>query len=126
MFGYGVMFWLVRFVPELRLGFRMNNLWDKQTRERYGVGVHTEKYYELHREWVRSIVPKERLLEFQASDGWEPLARFSGREVPDGDFPHTNDSKATNGLIMSFVIYGVGVWVGVLICVWLIARGLMM
>jgi membrane protein YqaA with SNARE-associated domain len=125
VFGRGAMYWLGYFVPELRMAFALNNLWDEQTRERYGVGVHTEEYYRLHFEWVRSVVPKERVLEFQASDGWAPLAGFLGREKPEGDFPRMNDSKSTNGIIMSFLIYGVGVWVGVLVVVVLIVRGLM-
>lgn len=108
------------------MAFMLSNLWEENTREKFGVGVHTGEYYRLHNEWVRSVVPQEKLLEFQASDGWELLARFLGKEKPDRKFPRMNDSKATNGLIMSFVINGVGVWVGILVAMVLLVKSLMM
>lgn len=121
VFGRGVMYWLTYFVPEMNFGFRMNNLWEAQTRERHGVDVRTEEFYRLHCEHIRSVVPKERLLEFQASDGWEPLAKFLEKPVPEGRFPHRNDAKAANQLIKSFLVYGVGVWIAVLVCGWIAA-----
>ena len=48
-------------------------------------------YHELHEE-VRRLVPKERRLEFQLGDGWEPLCKFLGKDVPDKPFPHVNDT----------------------------------
>ena len=41
---------------------------------------------------VRGLVPKERLLEWTAKDGWEPLCKFLGKDIPDQPFPHTNAS----------------------------------
>ena len=49
-----------------------------------------------HNLYVQSIVPKENLLVWQVSDGWEPLCKFLGKEVPEGPIPHDNktgDSK---------------------------------
>lgn len=42
---------------------------------------------------VRDVVPKENLLEFHPSQGWEPLCQFLGVEVPDGEYPHSNDGE---------------------------------
>ncbi|MEX2525620.1 MAG: sulfotransferase [Gammaproteobacteria bacterium] len=39
---------------------------------------------------VRRGVPPERLLEWRAGDGWEPLCRALGLPVPDEPFPHAN------------------------------------
>lgn len=39
---------------------------------------------------IRGLVPKERLLEWSAEDGWEPLCKFLGKEVPGIPFPHVN------------------------------------
>jgi hypothetical protein len=50
--------------------------------------------YEEHNAMVRSLVPEERLLEYQPRSGWEPLCNFLGHEVPDCEFPRVNDSKA--------------------------------
>jgi hypothetical protein len=38
-------------------------------------------------------VPSDRLLVWQASDGWEPLCEFLGAEVPDAPFPRLNDAS---------------------------------
>ncbi|KXT01997.1 hypothetical protein AC578_6530 [Pseudocercospora eumusae] len=40
--------------------------------------------YEEHNALIRGLVPKERLLEFHVSKGWEPLCEFLGKPVPEG------------------------------------------
>lgn len=54
-----------------------------------------KKYYVRHYEHVRSKVPAERLLEFESKDGWEPLCKFLGKDVPEGKYPRVNDAKDT-------------------------------
>lgn len=125
VFGHGIAYYLSYFVPEMHFGFTMNNLWDTQTNSRYGFGVRTVEHYVAHNDYIRATVPKERLLDFQAADGWEPLCRFLGKEVPEGTFPHRNDAKAANQLISSFLIYGVGLWIVVLICGWVGIMGVL-
>lgn len=49
--------------------------------------------YERHVAHVRATVPRERLIEWQPGDGWEPLARALGVAVPDEPFPHTNTTE---------------------------------
>ncbi|MDF5758258.1 sulfotransferase family protein [Spongiactinospora sp. TRM90649] len=44
-----------------------------------------------HIETVRRSLPADRLLIFEARQGWEPLCDFLGAEVPDEPFPHLND-----------------------------------
>ncbi|KAM5350116.1 hypothetical protein ACJ41O_006621 [Fusarium nematophilum] len=48
--------------------------------------------YVRHYKYVREMVPADQLLDFKLSDGWEPLCRFLGKEVPDVPFPHVNDA----------------------------------
>jgi Sulfotransferase domain len=50
--------------------------------------------YELHNARVRASVPADRLVEWQPEDGWEPLCRALGVEVPDTPFPHVNTRAA--------------------------------
>lgn len=50
-----------------------------------------EKGFETHVESVKAAIPPERLLVFQAKNGWDPLCRFLGVPVPDGPYPRTND-----------------------------------
>lgn len=53
---------------------------------------HCKKVYvDIHEE-VRRIVPKDRLLEFRLTQGWEPLCKFLGKEIPKTTFPHLNES----------------------------------
>ncbi|ORY19024.1 NAD dependent epimerase/dehydratase [Clohesyomyces aquaticus] len=53
-----------------------------------------ETYVE-HYSRVRSMVPKERLLEFRSQDGWAPLCDFLGKEVPGEAYPRVNDAQYT-------------------------------
>jgi hypothetical protein len=54
--------------------------------------VHAHKVWAAHHDEVRAHVPAERLLEYRLGEGWEPLADFLGKPVPDEPFPHHNDS----------------------------------
>lgn len=52
----------------------------------------SKQEYRKHYALVRSLAPKERLLEFKLSDGWVPLCEFLGKEIPEEPFPHVNES----------------------------------
>jgi Sulfotransferase domain len=57
--------------------------------------------YERHVEAVRRAIPAERLVEWRAGDGWQPLADALGVAVPDEPFPRTNSTaefRAASGL----------------------------
>jgi hypothetical protein len=47
-------------------------------------------YFKRHDAAVRAAVPKDRLLVFEAVQGWEPLCGFLGVPVPDTPFPREN------------------------------------
>jgi hypothetical protein len=49
-----------------------------------------EAAYERHNAEVRATIPPERLLEWQVTDGWEPLCDRLGVPVPAEPFPHVN------------------------------------
>lgn len=46
--------------------------------------------YERHLAEVRATIPAHRLLEWQPSDGWEPLCAALDLPIPDEPFPHEN------------------------------------
>ena len=48
------------------------------------------KRYRMHNHRVKSIVPPEKLLVFNAKQGWKPLCDFLGCEIPSSAFPHEN------------------------------------
>ena len=45
-----------------------------------------------HNDEVKRNVPSERLLVWSVTEGWGPLCEFLELPVPDGPFPHLNDS----------------------------------
>jgi hypothetical protein len=49
--------------------------------------------FEAHNERVRKSVPSDRLLEWRASDGWEPLCAALGVSVPEEPFPRANSRE---------------------------------
>eukprot|EP00659_Diplonema_papillatum_P015014 gene15014-22918_t len=57
--------------------------------------------YEGRVKEVMAKVPKNRLLVFNAKQGWKPLCEFLGKPVPDHPFPNTNDTKALNAVFAS-------------------------
>jgi hypothetical protein len=46
--------------------------------------------YERHNDEVRRAIPSDRLLEFRATQGWEPICRRLSLPVPNEPFPWTN------------------------------------
>ncbi|KAJ7485329.1 P-loop containing nucleoside triphosphate hydrolase protein [Mycena latifolia] len=52
--------------------------------------------FAAHYEEVRRLVPKDRLLEFDVKEGWEPLVAFLGKEAPETAFPRVNDTEQYN------------------------------
>ncbi|KAF2461469.1 P-loop containing nucleoside triphosphate hydrolase protein [Lineolata rhizophorae] len=56
-----------------------------------------------HYDNIRKATPPERLLDYNVSQGWEPLCEFLGKPVPEEDFPRVNESDyfhKTMGTIM--------------------------
>jgi Sulfotransferase domain len=49
-----------------------------------------QAFYERHNDQVRREAPADRLLEWRATDGWEPLCNALGVAVPDQPFPRVN------------------------------------
>jgi hypothetical protein len=49
--------------------------------------------YEAHNDYVRKHADPKRLLEWQATDGWEPICKALGLPVPEDPFPHTNSTE---------------------------------
>ena len=47
--------------------------------------------YDKHNQRVQEVIPPERLLVYNWSDGWAPLSHFLGVPVPDKEFPHVDE-----------------------------------
>jgi Sulfotransferase domain len=55
--------------------------------------------YERHNAAVRSQVPAGRLLEWSASDGWEPICERLALPVPEAPFPVTNSTSDFRAMV---------------------------
>ncbi|KAH7258670.1 hypothetical protein NW759_008796 [Fusarium solani] len=71
--------------------FRMQQGWTR-SESNNDVVKNLKATYVRHYKYVREAVPSDQLLDFKLTDGWEPLCRFLGKEVPDVPFPHVNDA----------------------------------
>jgi len=47
-------------------------------------------YFRRHTEEVKATIAPERLLIYEAGQGWEPLCRFLGAPVPQEAYPSEN------------------------------------
>ncbi len=49
----------------------------------------------IFNEWIEEVkrsVPKEKLLVFEVTQGWQPLCDFLGKPIPSTPFPRVNDT----------------------------------
>ncbi|KAI0415995.1 hypothetical protein F5X98DRAFT_344952 [Xylaria grammica] len=65
--------------------------------------------YRDHCNMVRGQVPPERLLEWTVEDGWEPLCKFLGKEIPDQPFPNVN-AAGTEFNTKAAEVTNMGLW----------------
>jgi len=59
---------------------------------------------------VKAHVPENRLLVFNAKEGWDPLCRFLGVQAPDGPYPKSPMTRSRSfglfGTVMKIYVYG--------------------
>jgi hypothetical protein len=70
----------------------------------------TRVHWDRHVEYLKRVVPEDRLVWYDVKDGWQPLCRVLGKEVPDVEFPRINDSKAIEELAKKMVVRGLMRW----------------
>ncbi len=92
----GVPRWLKFLSSRVRRGTEMVDgiVWGGLFGGRFEDKEHALGVFHRHAARVREVVADDRLLVFQATDGWEPLCRFLGVAVPDGPFPHLNEAAS--------------------------------
>jgi Sulfotransferase domain len=56
--------------------------------------AHAIEVYNRHNEEVHRTIAPQRLLVFEADQGWDPLCRFLGVTAPSEPFPHLNDTAS--------------------------------
>lgn len=70
-------------------------IWEGTFDGRFEDRAHALRVFADHAAAVAAAIPPERLLVFEARDGWEPLCRFLGVPVPAGEaYPRLNEASA--------------------------------
>ena len=64
--------------------------WDGVFGGRMHDKAHVLDVLRKHEATVKATIPRERLLVFDAKEGWEPLCRFLGKPVPAEPYPRVN------------------------------------
>lgn len=103
---------------------RMHRAADELYLQRWGVTFRDEVIYDKHVEWVRAEAKKRgrAVLEFMAEDGWGPLCRFLGKDMPSVPYPRMNDQKKM-AIVKAFIVTrGLAHWLGLLTLCWLLVR----
>lgn len=75
----------------------------------------TRVTWDRHLARLQKVVPADRLLCCDVREGWEPLCRFLGKEVPKVPFPRTNDGEAIERLSKEMIVKGLWRWMGILV-----------
>jgi hypothetical protein len=65
-------------------------IWRKIFDGRLDDREHCIAIFRAHEEEVKATIPAERLLVFEARDGWGPLCEFLGCTRPEEDYPRVN------------------------------------
>jgi len=84
--------------PDDSLGVRMIRavVWEGSLQGSFRDKARTIEIFEDHNQEVRESVPKDRLLEFEVKQGWEPLCDFLEVPVPRQPFPRLNERAVFN------------------------------
>lgn len=93
--------WMTWIIPRLRktVEFLFANVWNGTFGGRFEDRQHAIDVFQRNTAHVKEVVPSERLLVFQATDGWEPLCEFLGVPVPEGPYPHINEAAAIKRVV---------------------------
>ena len=72
--------------------------------------------YQRHNAFIRQVVPKDKLLEFDPKEGYDRLCEFLNVPVPTDergnklDFPHVNDSESMQRGLKFATALGFAIW----------------
>lgn len=75
---------------------KMGNMTSKLIWQRSHKGTMVDKSaaiarYHEHLEEIKAEVPQEKLLIFTVDQGWDPICKFLGVDIPETGFPNVND-----------------------------------
>ena len=97
---------------ERTLSLPLKEFFEKAVYARFGDQLHDRDVmldkFARHTDEVVATVPKDRLLVFEAGDGWQPLCEFLEVPVPDKPYPRVNTREEMAALSVSAEAAGSG------------------
>jgi hypothetical protein len=107
---------VVSFLPGLNIFPRWKTLLYRMVEWRFGRSNLELGDLRRHEDWLREVVPKEKLFFYNCRDGWEPLCKILHVPVPDRPFPHNNKPEEASKVFTGVIVAGIVSWL-VILCV---------
>lgn len=89
-------------LEDIQAGTKWGRMIQATITDHFGGDIHSKDHlleaFNNHKENVMSAFGPERLLVFQAKQGWDPLCQFLGVPVPDHDYPNVNSKEEFEGI----------------------------
>lgn len=99
-----------------RLHWTIHQTAKKEWRNKFSI-ENSPGFYDVYQDFVLQEAKKRgrEVLVWKAQDGWEPLCKFLGKEVPkDEPFPWVNDAATMTMLKRILIVRGVVSWMAIL------------
>ncbi len=93
--------WLQWPIPHVRKMVEMVNglIWNGTFDGRFEEREHAINVFQKNIDRAKKVIPPDKLLVFQATDGWEPLCTFLDVPVPQGPYPHVNEAAKLKRMV---------------------------
>ncbi|KAF4454402.1 hypothetical protein F53441_3028 [Fusarium austroafricanum] len=104
-----------------RMWYTLNMEAIKMGKEKYSTNdIFTGHMYSMYNEDVLAEAKKRNreVLQFKAEDGWEPLCKFLGKDIPDEPFPRLNEKETFRMVRNIFIAKGILSWAALFGATW--------
>lgn len=85
----------IRFMKKIYLSNQFDGKFDSET--------YAKDIFKKHIEEVKLYVPEEKLLIFDAVNGWKPLCDFLQIPIPKEEFPHLNKKENFHAMVKGMI-----------------------
>jgi len=83
--------------------FMRSTYLNKQFNNSFASKEHAKKVFFKHIEEVTNHVPKNQLLIYEVTEGWQPLCDFLNVEIPKEVFPHLNKKEDFHEMVKNMI-----------------------
>ena len=101
--------WLLQHLFPFKVGRPMARMTRSVVSPQLGGDYSKQHLIKAFKDWEASVVrdcPKDKLLIFQAKDGWAPLCAHLKLPIPDVPFPNVNDTAEFKRILVVMSVLG--------------------